>query len=80
MKRINKVKKSVESCHRNVREGQVDDEVVGNGPHAPVSENNPDHCYIASDGHQDDEGVGYSPQGDLREERRGRGGEEERRG
>lgn len=68
MKRIDKVKKSVEGCHGNVREGQVDNEVVGYGPHAPVSENNPDHCDVTSDGHQDDEGVCYSPQSHLREE------------
>ena len=77
MKCIDKVKKGVEGCHGDVGEGQVNNEVVGYGPHASVSEDNPDDCDISSDGHQDDQGVGYSPQSHLREEER-RG--EERRG
>lgn len=66
MKRVDKVEKSVEGCHGNVREGQVHDEVVGHGPHASVREDDPDHCDVPGDGNQDDEGVGYSPQSHLR--------------
>lgn len=72
VKRIDKVKKGVKGCHGNVREGQVDNEVVCYGSHAPVSKDNPDHCDVTSDGHQDNEGVGNGPQSHL-------GGEERRR-
>lgn len=70
MKRIDKVKKSVERCHGNIRESQVDNEVVGYSPHSSVSQNNPDHRDVPGDGHQDDQGVGYGPQSHLREQRR----------
>lgn len=70
MKRIHKVKKGVKARHGNIRESQVDNEVIGHSPHAPVSEDNPDHCDVPSDGHQDDEGVRYSPESHLGEERR----------
>lgn len=73
MKGIDKVEKGVEGCHGNVREGQVYNEVVGDSPHASVSQNNPDHCDITSDGHQDDEGVGYGPESHLRDKRKRRG-------
>jgi len=71
VKRIDKVKKSVRGCHGYIRKGQVDDKVIGYGPHASVSKDNPDYCDIPSDGHQDDERVGYSPESHLREEGRG---------
>lgn len=61
VKRIDKVEKGVEGCHGNVGEGQVYDEIVGDGSHASVSKNDPDHGDVPCDGHQDDEGVGYSP-------------------
>ena len=77
VKCVHKVKESVEGRHGDVREGEVNDEVVRYSPHASVSENNPDHRDVPSDGHQDDEGVGYSPQSHLREEEEE---EEERRG
>lgn len=70
VKRIHKVKKGVKARHGNVRESQVDNEVIGHSPHAPVSEDNPDHCDVPSDGHQDDEGVRYTPESHLGEERR----------
>lgn len=68
VKRVNKVKESVERRHGNVREGQVDDEVISHSPHASVSQNDPDDCDVPCDGHQDDEGVSYRPQSHLKEE------------
>lgn len=70
MNRIDEVKKGVKACHGNIRESQVDDEVIGHSPHSPVSEDNPDHCDVPSDGHQDDEGVRYGPESHLGEEMR----------
>lgn len=71
MECVDKVEKSVKSCHGNIREGQIDNEVISNRPHSPVSQDNPDHCDIPSDGYYYDEGVGYSPESHLGEERRG---------
>lgn len=68
MKCVNKVEESVERRHGNVREGQVDDEVISHSPHASVSQNDPDDCDVPCDGHQDDEGVSYRPQSHLKEE------------
>lgn len=70
MKRIDKVKKSVEGCHGYIREGQVYNEIVGDGPHAPVSQDDPDHCDVPGDGHQNDDGVSYGPESHLRGEQR----------
>lgn len=67
MKSVDKVEKRVEGRHGNVREGQVDDEIIGDSSHAPVGKNNPDDGDVPCDGHQDDEGVRYRPQGHLRE-------------
>lgn len=80
MKRIDKVEESVERSHRDVGEGQVDNEVIGHSPHASVGQNNPDNGDVPRDGHQDDQGVGDSPQSHLKEERRSEGqrGEEKR--
>lgn len=61
MKGIDKVEKRVEGRHGNVREGQVDDEIIGDSSHAPVGENDPDDGDVPCDGHQDDEGVRYRP-------------------
>lgn len=61
VKSIDKVEKRVEGCHGNVREGQVDNEIIGDSSHAPVGKNDPDDCDVPCDGHQDDEGVRYSP-------------------
>lgn len=68
MESIHKVKKGVESCHRNIGEGQVDDKVVGYCSHAPVSQNNPDDSDVPSDRHQDDQSVGYGPERHLEKE------------
>lgn len=54
VKRVDKVEESVERSHRDVREGQVDNEVIGHSPHASVSQNNPDNGDVPRDGHQDD--------------------------
>lgn len=82
MNRIDKVEESVEQSHRDVREGQVEDEVISYCPHASVGQNNPDNGDVPHDGHQDDQGVGNSPQSHLEEERRSEGqrGEEKKRG
>lgn len=71
MEGVDEVEEGVEGCHGNVREGQVDDEVVGDSSHPSVSQNNPDYCDVPSDGHQDDKGVGYGPQRHLREREKG---------
>lgn len=78
MKRIDEVEEGVKRCHGGIRKGQVDDEVVGYGPHASVSEDDPDHSDVPGDGHQDDEGVGDGPQSHLRG--RGKGGRQSGKG
>lgn len=65
MKSVDKVKKGVKGRHGHVREGQVDDEIVGYGPHASVSQDDPDHRDVPGDRHQDDEGVGDGPESHL---------------
>lgn len=54
VKRVDKVEESVERSHRDVREGQVDNEVISHSPHASVGQNNPDNGDVPRDGHQDD--------------------------
>lgn len=59
---IDKIEDGVESGHQQVRKSQVNDEVIGSGPHSPVCQNNPDDGGIAHDGCDNDEGVGDGPQ------------------
>lgn len=61
VKSIDKVEKRVKGRHGNVGEGQVDDEIIGDGSHASVGQNDPDDGDVSRDGHQDDKGVRYSP-------------------
>lgn len=62
---VNKIEDGIESGHQQIRKGQINDEVIGSGPHSPVRKNNPDDGDVANDGCDNDEGIGDSPQSDL---------------
>lgn len=61
---IDKIEDGVEGGHQQVGKSQVNDEVIGGGPHPPVRQDNPDDGDIANDGCDNDEGVGDGPQSD----------------
>ena len=65
MERVHKVNQGVECGHGHVGEGQVDYEVVGDGPHASVSEDDPDHGDVPGHRDQDYQRVGNGPESHL---------------
>lgn len=62
--RVGKVDHRVEGGHGGFGERQVEQEIVGDGPHAFVRHNDPDHRHITDHRHHNDAAVGDGPQDD----------------
>ena len=56
---------AVEGRHQEVGQRQVEEEVVGDAPHVPVRQDDPQHDRVAHDRHHDDEREEEGPD-DLR--------------
>ena len=65
VQRIDEVDQGVEGGHGGVGESQVHEEVVGDGPHALVGQDDPDDDEIPEDGHGHHHAVGQGPERDA---------------
>lgn len=65
VKRIDEVDQGVEGSHGGVGESQVHEEVVGDGPHALVGQDDPDDDEIPEDRHGHHHAVRQGPEGDA---------------
>lgn len=65
MSSVDKVDQRVESSHRDIRESQVQKEIVGHGPHSLVRQNNPNHNQVAENCHCQHSAVSHRPQRDA---------------
>lgn len=63
--RVDEVDERVESGHGNVRESQVQQEIVGDSPHPLVRQNNPNHYQVPEDRHGQYCAVSHRPQRDA---------------
>lgn len=63
--RVDEVDHRVEGGHGGFSERQVQQKVVGDGPHALVRHDNPDDCQVAHQGHDHYATVSNGPQDDL---------------
>ena len=52
---------TVEQGDEKIRHGQVDEEVVGDGPHPPVGQHRPQHQCVAQERDHQDDGEGRGP-------------------
>lgn len=59
---VHEVDESVERGHGRVRKRQVEQEVVGDRPHALVRQDDPDDDQVAEHGHCQNEAVGDRPE------------------
>lgn len=62
---VDEVDEGVEGSHGEVRESQVQYEIVGDGPHPLVSKNDPNYYQIAEDGHCQHCDVCHGPERDA---------------
>jgi len=62
---VGEVHHRVEGRHGGFGESQVDQEIVGDGAHPLVSQDDPHHHHVPHHRRHHDEGVGDSPQGHL---------------
>ncbi|KAG7225830.1 hypothetical protein INR49_014351, partial [Caranx melampygus] len=65
VRRVDEVDECVERGHRHVRESQVQQEIVGHGPHPFVRQNDPYHDQVAKDGHSQHGAVSHGPERDA---------------
>lgn len=63
--RVDEVDERVERCHSNVRESQVEQEKVCDGPHPLVRQNDPYHDQVSKDGHRQHRAVSHRPEHDA---------------
>lgn len=59
---VGEVDHRVEGGHGGFGERQVQQKIIGDGPHAFVRHNNPDHCQIAYHGHDNYTAVRNGPE------------------
>ena len=62
--RVREVDDRVQGRHGRLGERQVQQEIVGDGPHALVRHDDPDDDEVAHHGHHDDAAVGQTPEDD----------------
>lgn len=62
---VSEVHHCVEGRHGGFSKSQVHQEVIGDGAHPLVSQDDPHHHHVPHHRHHDDEGVGNGPQGHL---------------
>lgn len=62
---IDEVDEGIESSHGGIREGQVHQEVIGHGPHALMSQDDPDDNEISKNSHCHHTAICQRPQGDA---------------
>ena len=61
---VDEVDHRVEGGHRGFGERQVEEKIVGDGPHAFMRHDNPDHRNVAHHGHDDYTAVRDGPEDD----------------